>query len=157
VGAHDFTPASDTAGCDDDRCIVVGVPNEAAPATFKCRLRATVSFIDPAALMACLAAVGGIDVDERHPGGLSLVAQERAKLGERPRMQRGPLGLAKPYPGAYPRQLFDSDTAPGALRLGHDAFGNLMVEVGGEPRLLAAALLKQPARRTSLLGLQPGP
>ena len=59
-------------------------------------------------------------------------------MGERPRVQRGPLGLAKPYPRTDPRQLFDGDTAPGALRLGHDAFGDLMIDVGGEAGLFTA-------------------
>jgi hypothetical protein len=125
----------DTAGCDDNRCIVVGVPNEATPTTFKCRLTAAVSFVDQPALMAGLAAVGRVDRDERHPAGLSLIAQERAELSERPRVQRGPLGLAKPYPRPDPRQLFDGDTAPGALRLGHDGFGDLMIDVGREAGL----------------------
>jgi hypothetical protein len=125
----------DTAGCNDNRCVVVGVPNEATPTTFKCRLGAAVSFVDQPALIAGLAAVGRVDLDERHPAGLSLIAQERAELSERPRMQRGPLGLAKPYPRTDPRQLFDGDTAPGALRLGHDAFGDLMIDVGREAGL----------------------
>ena len=139
--AHDFTPALDTAGCDDLRCVVVGVPNEATPATFELTLGATVAFVDPPAPVAGLAAVGRVDFDERHPGGLGLIAQERAELGERPRMHRGPLGLTKPYPRTDPRQFFHGDTAPGALSLGHDAFGDLVVDVGGETRLLAAALL----------------
>ncbi|MDT5283420.1 MAG: hypothetical protein QOJ20_4615, partial [Mycobacterium sp.] len=74
VWAHDFAPALDTAGCDDNRCVVVGVPNEATPTTFKCRLGAAVSFVDQPALMAGLAAVGRVDRDERHPAGLSLIA-----------------------------------------------------------------------------------
>ena len=102
VWAHDFAPAFDTAGCDDNRCVVVGVPNEATPTTFKCRLGAAVSFVDQPALMAGLAAVGRVDLDERHPAGLSLIAQERAELSERPRVQRGPLGIAKPYPRTDP-------------------------------------------------------
>jgi hypothetical protein len=30
---HDFTPACDTAVCDDDRCTVVRVPKRSHPAT----------------------------------------------------------------------------------------------------------------------------
>ena len=119
--AHDFAPAHDTAGCDDDCCFVVGVPNEATPATLKYRLGAAVTFVDPAAGAARLRRVGGVDLDERHSGLFRLVGEEPAELGERPGVQRGPLGLAKPYPLTDPRQLFDGDTAPGALSLGHDA------------------------------------
>jgi hypothetical protein len=74
--------------------------------------------------MARLRRVGRADLDERHPSLSCLVAQKRAELGERPRMHRGPLGLTKPYPRSDPRQLFDSDAAPGALRRGHDALPN---------------------------------
>ena len=92
--------------------------------------------------VACLRRVGRVDLDECYPGGLGFVAEERAELGERPRMHRGPLGLTKPYPRPDPRQLFDGDTAPGALSLSHDAFTDLVVDVGGEPRLLAAPFLQ---------------
>ena len=155
--AHDFAPAFDTAGCDDDRCIVVGVPNEATPTTLKLALRAAVTFVHPATRAARLRRVGGVDFDECHPGLLGLVGDERAELGERPRMHRGPLGLTKPYSRPDPVQLLDGDTAPGALRLGHDAFGNLVVDIGGEAGLLAASLLEQAACGAGFLGLQPCP
>src|SRR5712672_1193448 len=45
VWVHDFTPALDTAACDVDRCVVVGVPNEATPATLKLRLGAPVFLV----------------------------------------------------------------------------------------------------------------
>ena len=147
VWTHDFAPALHTAGCDVDRCVVVGVPNEATPNTFKNRLAAAVFLVDPAARAAHLRRVGGIDFNESHPGLFGFVGQKRAELGERPRVQRGPLGLAKPYPVTDPRQLFDGDAASGAFSLGHDAFGDLVVDVCGEARLRAALLLQQPARR----------
>jgi hypothetical protein len=50
--------------------------------------------------------------------------------------------------------LFDGDAASGALRLGHDAFGNLMVSVSGEPPLFAAAFLQQSPCGAGFLGLQ---
>ena len=55
-------------------------------------------------------------MNEHHPGGLGLVGNKPAELGERPRVQRGPLGLTEPYPLADPRQLFDGDATLGALR-----------------------------------------
>ena len=54
-------------------------------------------------------------MNEPHAGPLGLVGQELAELGEGPGVQRGPLGLAKPYPLADSRQLLDSDPASGAL------------------------------------------
>ena len=155
VWTHDVAPAFDTARSDIDRCVVIGVPNEATPAALECRLRAAVFLVNPTARAAHLRRVGGVDFDERHPGLLGLVGQKRAELGERPRVQRGPLGLAKPYPVTDPRQLFDSDTASGAFSLGHDATGNLVIQVGGKTGLFAASLPQQSPRRTSFLGLQP--
>jgi hypothetical protein len=157
VWAHDFAPAFNTARGGVDGCVVVGVPNEATPATLKFCLGAAVTFVHPATPMARLRRVGRVDFDERHPGLLGLVVQEPAELGERPRMHRGRLGLAKPYPRPDPAQLLDGDTAPGAFSLGHDAFRNLMVDVSGELRLVPATLLEQPPRRRRFLGLQPRP
>ena len=50
--AHDFAPAFDTASGDVGRCIVVGVPNEATPATLKFTLGAAILFVDRAAVAA---------------------------------------------------------------------------------------------------------
>ena len=82
--------------------------------------------------MASLRGVGGVDLNERHSGSFGLIGEKCAKLGERPGMQRGPLGLAKPYPVTDSRQLLDSDAAPGAFSLGHDAFTDLVVNVGAK-------------------------
>src|SRR4051812_9434035 len=157
VWAHDFAPAFNTARCDVDRRVVVSVPNEATPATLEYRLAAAVLLVDITARVACLRRISGVNFDERHPGAFGFVGQKRTELGERPRVQRGPLGLAKPYPVTGPRQFLDGDTASGAFSLGHDAFRNLMVYVGGEARLFTAAPLQQPPRRTGSLGLQAFP
>jgi hypothetical protein len=157
VWTHDFAPAFDTARSDIDRCVVVGVPNEATSATFEYRLGAAVVFVDPAAGRAGLRGVGGVDFDKRHSRLFGLVDQKRAELGERPRVQRGPLGLAKPYPVTDPRQLFDSDTASGAFSLGRDAFGNLVIQVGGKTGLFAASLPQQSPRPQSVPGVPSGP
>jgi hypothetical protein len=85
---------------------------------------------------------------------LGLIAQKPAKFVERPPMQRGPLGLAKPYPLADSTQLLDGNTPSGAFGLGHDALADPMVDVGSEPPLLAATLSQQSSRRSGPLGLQ---
>jgi hypothetical protein len=72
------------------------------------------SFCRPTRTRCSLRRVGRVNLDERHPGLSGLIGQKEPELSERPRMQHGPLGLAKPYPVAYPRQLFDGDTASGA-------------------------------------------
>jgi hypothetical protein len=136
---------------------VVGVSNEATPNTFEYRLGATVSFVDPAAGAARLRRICGIDFYERHPGSFGLVGQKRAELGERPGVQGGPLGLAKPYPLTDSRQFFDGNTAFGAFSLGHDAFRNLVIDIGGEAGFSSSPLFEQPPGRVSFLGLQPFP
>jgi hypothetical protein len=75
-------------------------------------------------------------------------------LSERPPVQRGPLGPAKPYPFADSTQLLDGNPAPGAFGLGHDALADLMIDVGRESPLLATALAQQSSRRSGVLGLQ---
>lgn len=154
VRTHYFSPAHDTALGDVVRRVVVGVPNEAAPATDERRLRAPVLLVDPRAAVALLRGVRGVDLHDHHPGLPGFVGEEPAELGERLGAQRGPLGLAKPYPVADSRQLLVGDPASGAFSLGHDALGDPVVDVGGEPGLLAAAFLEQPPRGGGLLGLQ---
>nr|CEL18699.1 transposase IS200-family protein [Kibdelosporangium sp. MJ126-NF4]CTQ98183.1 transposase IS200-family protein [Kibdelosporangium sp. MJ126-NF4] len=155
VWTHDFAPAHNTTSRDVMCRIVVGVPNEATPATDKRRLRAPVLLVDPATAMALLRRVGGIDLHARHSRLLCLVGEVLAELGERPGVQRGPLGLAKPYPRADANEILDGDAASGAFSLGHDTFADLMVHISGEPGLLTTAFLQQPPSRGGLLGLQP--
>ncbi len=155
VRTHDFAPTNDTALSDVVRCVVVSVPNEVTPHTFENTLRATVSLVNPPALAAGLRRVGRVDLNECHSGSLSLVGQKTAELGKRPRMQGGPLGLAKPYPVPDAAQLLDSDSASGAFSLGHDALADAMVDVRRKSSFFATALTQQPTRRTGFLGLQP--
>lgn len=157
VWTHDFAPAPSTASGDVECCVVVGVPNEVTPATNKRRLGAPVPPVDMTTHTAGLRRVGRIDPDECDPRPLGLVSEELTGLGKCPRVQRGPLGLAEPYPFADPRQVLDSDPAPGAFSLGHDSLTDLMVHIGVEPRLLATAFLEQPACGRSVLRLQSPP
>jgi len=154
VRTHDFAPAFDTTDRNVDRCVVIGVSNEITPDTVEYRLRAAISFVDVPTAAAHLRRVGTVDFNERHTRLPGLVAKKRAELGERPRVQRGPLGLTKPYPLADAAQLLNGDAAPGAFSLDHDAFRDLVVNVGGKPSLLATALLQQPSCGTGLFGLQ---
>ncbi|MBE1469677.1 hypothetical protein H4W33_008751 [Kibdelosporangium phytohabitans] len=157
VWTHDFAPARDTAIWDVACRVVVGVSNETAPTTDERRLRAPVSPVNPPARVTFLRRVGGIDPYESRSSPSSIAGEVLAKPGECPRVHRGPLGLAKPYPLADATEVLDGDAAPGAFSLGHDALADLVVDVGGDPLLFAAALLEQPSRGGGLLGLQPFP
>jgi hypothetical protein len=84
VWAHDFAPAFNTAAGDVDCCVVIGVPNEATPATLEYCLRTSVAFVYATAHMSGLSRVGGVDMNERNSGCPGLVSKKTAKLGERP-------------------------------------------------------------------------
>ena len=117
---HDVAPARRTAVRDVTRR---GEPNEATPTTPERRQGPP---IHPT------------DIPARTPLRLTgLVLQEPAELGQHPRVRRGPLKLAKPYPCADSRQFLNGDTTPGALRLDHDASADPLVHLGPEPRLPA--------------------
>ncbi len=155
VRTHDFAPALDTTNRNVDRCIVIGVSNEITPDTVEYRLRAAIPFVDVPTTAAGLRRVGAIDFNERHTYPSSLIAKKGAELGERPRVQRGPLGPTKPYPLADAAQLLNGDAAPGAFSLGHDAFRDPVINVGRKPGLNATSLFQKPSCGTGLLRLQP--
>ncbi|MBE1612621.1 hypothetical protein HEB94_009469 [Actinopolymorpha pittospori] len=69
----------------------------------------TVAFVDVAALRALLGGVGGIDEDHGHAGPAGFVDDEVAELGEGPRVECDPLGLAEPYPLPDSLEFFQGD------------------------------------------------
>ena len=111
---------------------------------------------------AHLRGVRRVDVHQRDPGPCRLVGDVLAELGERPGVQRDPLGLAEPYPPADAAQVLQGDAASGAFSLGHDALGDDVVGVGGEPGFLTRPLAQEPFRGPGALRLEfaaqvPGP
>jgi hypothetical protein len=69
-------------------------------------------------------------------------------------MQHDPLGLAEPCPLADTGQVFESDPVTGAFSLGHDAFGDAVVDVGCLARFLAALAFEEPPGGFGGFGLQ---
>lgn len=51
-------------------------------------------------------------------------------------MDSRPLGRSQPYPPADPSQVFQDNSAVGALRLGDDPFADYVIRVSDEPSLL---------------------
>ncbi|KPH97847.1 hypothetical protein OK006_8843 [Actinobacteria bacterium OK006] len=90
------------------------------------------------------------------PPPAGLVRDECSQLGEGPAGMGGPLGLAKPYPLADARQVFQGDSATGTFCLGHHMFRDLVVDVPRPSRLLAPPFLQAPFDGRGVLALQLG-
>ena len=90
-------------------------------------------------------------MDKRHPGGFGFVGEKRPSWANAHECKRGPLGLAKPYPLADSRQLFDGDATSGAFSLGQMRLEISVVNVGGEARSLRRRFFN--SRRAELVFL----
>lgn len=157
VWTHDFAPARNSALRDIASRVVIGVPNEATPNTNELRLAAATSLVDMPTRVTCPRGEGRVDLRQRQPGQCRLVPERLPELTECPGVQRGPLGLAKPYPCADPRQPFDGDPASGAFSHGHDVLADLVVQVGCEAGILASIIPQQSPRGGRVFGLQARP
>src|SRR5205823_3571918 len=100
-------------------------------------------------------AVAGINRDHSHSRHLRFVFDEGAELVERPGMQRGPLGLPSPNPSANAFELFQGNRSLRALSLDHQSLADRVVDLAGEPPLLATASLEQTLGRPGVESLQP--
>jgi hypothetical protein len=87
-----------------------------------------------------LAGVLRVHKDYGHPGSLCFVSDERPKLSERPTVQPVTLIFFSPYPITDAVELFEGDSAIGALSQRHDAFGNYMIEISRKAALFSAPL-----------------
>ena len=108
------------------RCVMVGVPNEATPTHIRRRSGSAGFRLIYAALHTHgkSARCGrGSTYTSATPAALGLIGQRiRPSWPNAQVCTGGPLGLAKPYPLTDAAQLLDSNAAPGAFSLGHDAF-----------------------------------
>src|SRR6476660_5943192 len=110
VRLHDGSPA-----CDVARSVVVGGASVPTPHTLEVVAGATVALVYVPALVAFPRRVTRVDQGDRDAGEGGLVADEMTELGERPRVQVGPLGLGNRDPVADPAQIFELDPAAGAF------------------------------------------
>jgi hypothetical protein len=81
------------------------------------------------ALRALAARIARINCDNRHACTFGFVLQKRPQLSESPIVQCRALAAPGRYPVADVRQLFDSNSASGALRLLHKFFRDTVVGV----------------------------
>ena len=125
-----FGPGCDVAGAD-----MVGVCRETAPGADELRLRAAVRLVDVAAFGTRSTRIARVHGDKSNAGEDGLVAEERAQLEERPRMQRRALGLANGYPVADAAEIFHGDTASGVFGLANDRLAEDVIGVGVETLL----------------------
>jgi hypothetical protein len=117
-------------------------------------LAGSVAFIDTTTLRTCPRGVAWIDKDNLNSGTLGFVDHKALELAEGPRMQTGPLLSLSPYPATNALQVFQGNTAPGAFSNGNYFFGNLVVNVGGEPALFEPALTQKAFGASGAFGLQ---
>src|SRR5919206_209746 len=92
-----------------------------------------------------LARMPGINEDHRYARQAGLIANQRLELPEAPVSEPCPLGASGRNPCAYPLEVFKGDSARGALRLLHDPFADLVVDL----RLIATLLSLNPPKLPS--------
>ena len=93
------------------------VCRETAPGADEFRLRATVRLVDVAALGARPARVARVHGDKGNTGEGGLVAEERAELEERPRVEHRALRLANRYPVTDAAEISTAIPRPVSLAL----------------------------------------
>ena len=124
VRLDDGSPAANI-----DRREVVCKPRVPTDHTAKECLRGTIGLIGVPAGGALPRGVAWVDEDYRYSGPFGLVQDLLGQVMKRPAVQRGPLGLPKPYPFADAPEVFQGNAAPGALSLSHDALADAVVDV----------------------------
>jgi hypothetical protein len=139
IGPLDEDPRRACAVAHVDPGDDVGGPSEAAPTTVKGVPGGTVVPRGVPAPGHGALLRGRIHLQIGHPGTPGLVGDERAELAEGPRREPCSLVAGNRDPFADPLELFQGDTAPGALGDSDDRLGNLVVDMGGVPGLTASA------------------
>ena len=83
---------------------------------------------------------------------------ETSRVGRTPTSAPRPVGACEAVPASrIPVSCSTATPHPVRFSLGHDALGDLVVEIGAKRDSLRRRFFKQPPRRASFLGLQPFP
>src|SRR5258706_2314901 len=114
-------------------------------------------FIDTATFRTSTRGIAGIDVDNFHTVQSCFVAYFLFKIIECPAMQCGSLRLSNRYPVADAAQIFQSNSAPSALSLNHDAFADTVIGVVREAIFFACQLTQTALGRLRAFYLQRAP
>jgi hypothetical protein len=133
-------PVYSSPGCDVAGTDIVSVGRKAASGADELRLRTAVRLVDVAALGARSARVARIHGDNSHAQEGGFVCEERAQLGERPRVQRRALSLANRYPVTDAAEIFNCDTASGVFGFANDRLADDVIHVCVEMPLLPSKL-----------------
>src|SRR5262249_12400446 len=95
-----------------------------------------------------------IDEHHRDSSERGFVNNKLSQLEERPTVQRGSLGLPNRDAVADALEVLQHNATTGALSLGHDAFADCVVDVGGEFLLFVPPPFEQPPRGTCAFSLE---
>jgi len=145
-------PGPDIQGRD-----VVCEASEPARPTEKFGLRFSVGLFDVPARRAFSAGVSRVDEGHRNTRKPGLVRDERMELKERPVRQACPLALPSRYPFANAFEIFEGNTATGALSVRHECLADLVVDVLLIASLFAADLQQLACGRPRALALKIAP
>src|SRR5690606_16763888 len=102
-----------------NRSEVVRTANAAAGRTEERILRTTIGLIHMTASGARPGRVARVNGYDRNTSKLRLVLNLLPQIMKRPTVQLVALGASSPYPVAYPCQVFQGNSAAGALRFIH--------------------------------------
>ena len=116
-----------------------------------------IGFVDMFALRASAAGVAGVYQHNPHACPLRLVFDKFPELKERPTVQRGSLRATNCYPVAYSAQVFQSDSASGVFRLGHELLADAVIGVFRKAMFPSRQFFQLALGRPSAFGLQLGP
>ena len=101
-----------------------------------------------------LARIPGINEDHRYARQAGLIANQRLELPEAPVSEPCPLVASGRNPCAYPLERFKADSTRGALRLLHDPFADLVVDLLLTATLFSLNPPKLPSCPMGALALQ---
>ena len=114
----------------------------------------TVRFGDIPAFGTHLRCIAWVYKDDRYARKLGFILNLRPKVVKCPRMLLPALTFPNPYPVAYAGQIFECDTASGALSLINNSLGDYVVDVSGKALFFALAVFEKALSRLSAFGLK---
>jgi len=139
---------------DVGRTVRIRMGRMAARLANKAVSRLPVCLLRVTALTARLAGKSRVNPQQRNASAGALVFQKGTQLCERPTVQLCPLALPSPNPRSDAGEFFNGDHSICAFGERDYASRNCVIGVGCETRLLATALLQEPASRLRSYALE---